>query len=159
MNVKKILFALSIAALLIGSACAASSIGGFKIDEKYDSAYNATDYSMYLNGKNDGGITIYDTVDADSEDDDNLYENLVHDDGHDYIIGDEDFKIDVNKDKTANFTDYDHAQHGVSELVKKADKEYIIVFWAKDGSDIENSKLASELQKFNKDNNITPIEF
>lgn len=66
-------------------------------------------------------------------------------------------KIDNNSDNTLNFTDYDHATHGVSEVVKAGGDEYIVVFWAKDSSKIDNSDLVSLLNDFNKDNSVKAI--
>ena len=157
MNVKKICLILVIAALFVGCAYASSDIGDFKISEEYDSAYNSTHYCVYLNGKNEGGITIYKNTTCEGHDDSNLYENFVHDDWQDYLTGDDNITIAKNGDDTVNFTDHDHSEHGISEIIKKGDKGYIIVFWAKDGTDIDNSKLMSELQKFNKDNDVEPV--
>ena len=160
MNVKKICLILAVALLFVGCAYAASEIGNFKIDPKYQNAYNETDYTVYLNAESDGGVTIFKNITDDSDDDDSdLYDDVVHDEWQDYILGDDDITLAKNSDNTVNFTDANHGQHGISEIVKKGDAEYIIVFWAKDGTDTEKTKLNSELQKFNKDNEFEPISF
>lgn len=68
-------------------------------------------------------------------------------------------KIDVGSDNIANFTDSEHATHGVSEVVKVDGKEYIVAIWAKDSSKIENSDLISQLNDFNKNNNVEVVAF
>lgn len=68
-------------------------------------------------------------------------------------------KVDKNSDNTANFTDYEHAEHGVVEVIDVDGTQYIVVFWAKDSSNVSNSDLMSQLNEFNKDNNVKPIAF
>ena len=63
-------------------------------------------------------------------------------------------KIAKNPDNTTNFTDTDHATHGVSEVIKADGEQYIVVSWAKDSTNIDNAKLMSILNDFNKNNNV-----
>lgn len=74
-------------------------------------------------------------------------------------ISDDDMKVDVGSDHIANFIDYDHATHGVSEVVKVDGKEYIVAIWAKDSSNIKNNDLMSKLNEFNKNNKVEAIAF
>ena len=74
-----------------------------------------------------------------------------------YLTGDDDVKVDEHSDNTVTFKDYDHAQHGISEVIKGDGEKFIVVFWAKDGSDIDNSKLLKQLKDFNKDNDVNTI--
>ncbi|MBR0059505.1 MAG: hypothetical protein IJP99_09275 [Methanobrevibacter sp.] len=68
-------------------------------------------------------------------------------------------KIAKNTDNTANFTDMDHKTHGVSEVVKLNGQDYVVVFWAKDSSNMDNAKLMASLTEFNKNNNVSPVAF
>ena len=70
-----------------------------------------------------------------------------------------DLKLDVGSDHIANFTDMDHATHGVSEVVDVNGDQYIIVAWAKDSSSMDAAKVLSALKDFNKDNYVEPIAF
>jgi len=90
---------------------------------------------------------------------DDILDNVIHHDGSEYIMPDDDMKIDVGSDNIANFTDYDHATHGVSEVVKKDGEEFIVAIWAKDSSNIDNSDLISQLNDFNKDDSVKVIAF
>ena len=161
MNIKGILFLILVSTLLIGSVCAAS-VGDFKVDDTYKSIYDGKYYSVYANEKQDVGIGIYKNVDDDVYDDvdnDDILDNVIHHDGREYIVGDDDLALNKSSDNTANFTDYEHATHGMSEVVKKGNEEYIITFWAKDSSDFDNAKISSLLSDFNKDNNASPVAF
>ena len=161
MDIKKILFALLVSALLIGGACAAS-VNSFDVDKDYKNLYESSYYSVYANGKENSGILIFKNVDDDKYDDkvnDDILDNVIHHDGREYIVGDDDMKVDVGSDNIAKFTDYDHATHGVSEVVKVDGKEYIVVAWAKDSSKIDNKDLLSQLKDFNKDNSVKAIAF
>ena len=111
---------------------------------------------MYLNGNQDSGITVYKEF---GDDDNESYDDLIHDEGKDYLTSDDDFKLDKNSDNTVSFTDYDHAEHGVAEVIDCGGENFIVVFWAKDTSDVSNSDLVSQLNEFNKDNNVNAIAF
>ena len=90
---------------------------------------------------------------------DDVLDHVIHHDGREYTYGDDDMAISKNSDKTANFTDYDHATHGISEVVKHGDQQFIVVAWAKDSSNMDSAKLLSALKDFNKDNNVKAIAF
>ena len=161
MDIKKIFFALLVSALLIGGACAAS-VNNFNVDNNYKSIYSSDYYSVYTNNNQDSGILIFKNVNDDAYDNkvnDDILDHVIHHDGREYITPDDDLKIDKNADNTANFKDYDHATHGVSEVIKADGEQYIVVSWAKDSSNIDNAKLASILSDFNKNNNVEPIAF
>jgi len=161
MDIKKILFALLVSALLIGGVCAAS-VNSFDVNKDYKNLYESSYYSVYANGKENSGILIFKNVNDDKYDDkvnDDILDNVIHHDGKEYIVADDDMKIDVGSDNIANFTDSEHATHGVSEVVKVDGKEYIVAIWAKDSSKIENSDLISQLNDFNKNNNVEVVAF
>ena len=157
MDFKNILLLLCISFLLFGTVCAQKTVNDFQVDESYNNAYNGTSNSLYLNEKQDSGITIYRYL-ADDDDND-AYDDLIHDEGKDYLTPDDDFKIDKKSDNTANFTDIDHAQHGVAEVINCDGEDFVIVFWAKDTSNVTTSDLISQLNDFNKDNNVKAIAF
>lgn len=161
MDAKKIFFALLVCALLVGGACAAS-VNDFKVDNTNKNIYSGEYYSVYANANQDSGINIYKNVNDDVYDDmenDDVLDHVIHHDGREYIIPDDDMKLDVGSDHIAKFTDYDHATHGVSEVVKVGGEEYIVAFWGKDSSNMSVDKLMSSLKDFNKDNNVSPIAF
>lgn len=161
MDLKKIFFALVVFSLLIGGICAAS-VNDFKIDNTYKAAYNGEYYSVYANGNQDCGISIYRNVDDDAYDDidnDDILDHVIHHDGREYILPDDDLKLDVGSDHIAKFTDYDHATHGASEVINVNGEKYIVVAWAKDSSNMDSSKLVSVLNDFNKNNNVEAIAF
>lgn len=161
MDTKKILFALIVSALLIGGVCAAS-VNDFKIDNTYKSVYNGEYYSVYANDNQDAGISIYKNVNDDVYDDienDDIFDNVIHHDGREYITADDDLKLDIGSNNIANFTDYDHATHGVSEVVDAGGDQYIVVAWAKDSSNMDFAKLSSLLNDFNKNNNVKAVAF
>ena len=161
MDFKKILFALLFSALLIGGACAAS-VNDFTIDKAYKNIYSSECYSVYTNDNNDSGIMIFKNVDDDAYDgkvNDDILDHTIHHDGREYITPDDDLKLDKNANNTANFTDYDHATHGVSEVIKTDGQEFIVVCWAKDSSKIDTLQLLSTLNDFNKNNKVELIAF
>lgn len=161
MNLKGILLLILVSSLLIGTACAAG-VNDFKIDDTYKSVYEGEYYSVHANDKQDVGICIYKNVDDDAYDDkenDDVLDNVIHHDGKEYTLGDDDMSLNKTDDKTAVFKDYEHATHGASEVVKKGNEEYIVVFWAKDSSDFNDDKINSLLSDFNKDNDVSPVEF
>ena len=161
MDMKKIFFALIVTSLLISSVCAAS-VNDFKVDDTYKNLYKGDYYSVYADNNEDSGILIFKNENDDKYDDienDDILDNVIQHDGREYITPDDDLKLDINSDNTANFTDYDHSTHGVSEVVKNGNEEYIIVAWAKDSSNIDNTKLLSTLTDFNKNNNVKAISF
>ena len=161
MYVKKILFTLLISALLVGGACAAS-VNDFTVDKAYKNIYSSDYYSAYTNDKQDSGILIFRNVDDDAYENkinDDILDHTIHHDGREYITADDDLKITKNANNTANFTDYDHATHGVSEVVKVNGEEFIVVCWAKDSSNINTAQLLSALNDFNKNNTVNTIAF
>ena len=159
MDFRNILFLLVISLLLFGAVSAQKTVNDFQVDESYNHAYNGTYTSVYLNEKLDSGITVYKDSVADVEDENDAYDGLIHYDGRDYLTNDDDFKIEKNSDNTVNFTDYDCAEHGVAEVVSVDGEDFIVVFWAKDTSDINNNDLISQLNDFNKDNDVKAIAF
>ena len=161
MDIKKIFLALLVSALLIGSVCAAS-VNDFKVDNTYKNVYGGEYYSVYADGNQDSGISIYKNVNDDVYDDienDDVLDNVIHHDGREYITPDDDLKLDVNADHIGNFTDYDHATHGVSEVIDVNGDQYIVVVWAKDSSNMDFADLLSTLNDFNKNNNVEAIAF
>lgn len=162
MNIKSILFMIFVSSLLVGSACAAG-VGDFDISKDYKQCYADDYHALYMNKDKDSGIAIYHNADDDSYADtdvDDGYDDIVHDDAKEYLTPDDDMTLDKQSDKTAEFKDVDdHAEHGIVEVVKKDGKEYVVVFWAKDSSNVKNSDLQSVLKDFNKDNSVEPIEF
>ncbi|AMD16656.1 hypothetical protein TL18_00550 [Methanobrevibacter sp. YE315] len=161
MDAKKIIFALMVSALLIGSACAAS-VNSFNIDKNYKNIYSSDYYSVYADNNQDSGILVFKNVDDDVYDDkvnDDIFDHTIQHDGREYIVADDDLKLDKNSDNTANFTDYEHATHGVSEVIKVDGEQFIVVSWAKDSSNIDTAKLISILNDFNKNNKVEAIAF
>jgi hypothetical protein len=158
MNIRHILFLVFVSALLIGSACGAKTVHDFEIDKDYKNVENQTHYSLYLNDKQDSGITVYDSL-GESDTDSSAYDDLIHDDGQEYLQMDDDFEIEKKADNIVEFKDIDHAQHGVVEVVNDDGNQYVVVFWAKDTSDVKNSDLNPLLKEFNKDNDVEAIAF
>lgn len=159
MDVKKILFIMVISTLVVGCAFAANSLNDFKVNQDYNHVAGNDYYSLNANNNKDAGIVIYKNADNDAYGDADVYDHVLHDDGRDYIQIDDDMKITKNSDNTANFTDTDHATHGVVELVDSNGQQYIVVVWAKDSSNVQNSDLASQLAQFNKDNQVKVLSF
>ena len=143
-----------ISLLLFGTACAQKTVNDFKIDGTYDAAYNGNNHSLYLNQKQDSGIAIFKNVAGDVDEDDGAHDNLIHEGGRDYLTSGEDMKIDKNSDNTFNFTDYDYCQHGIGEVIKCDGDEYVVVFFAKESSHVNNPDLITKLNEFNKDNDV-----
>lgn len=161
MDIKKICLVLIFSSLIIGSVCAAG-VNDFKIDDSYKNIYNGTYYSIYTDDSQDSGISIFKNVNDDVYDDaenDEILDNIIHHDGREYITPDDDLKLDTNSDNIANFTDYEHQTHGVSEVFEQGGDSYIAVFWAKDSSNIDNKKLSSLLEDFNKNNDVKAVAF
>lgn len=156
---KKVCMALIVFSLLVGSVCAAS-VNDYKVDSSLKQSYNGN-YSLFLNDKQDAGVAIFKNVDDDvfGDVDDDVNDAFIHDDGREYIVLDDDMKLDKNADNTANFTDYDHAEHGVVEVVSQGGEQFIVVFWAKDNSNVTNADLMAQLTEFNKANNVSPVAF
>lgn len=159
MNFRYILLLVCISFLLFGTVCAQKTVNDFQVNESYNHAYNGTSNSLYLNANQDSGITIYRYLGSDVDDDHDAYDDLIHDDGKDYLTQDDDFRLDKNSDNTANFTDIDHAQHGVVEVINCDDENFVIVFWAKDTSNVTTADLISQLNDFNNGNNVSAIAF
>lgn len=158
-HVRNVLLLLFFSLLLFGTVCAEKTVNDFEINDSYNQAYNGSYNALYLNEKQDSGITIYKNLVADVDDENEAYDDLIHDDGRDYLTPDDDMKVDKNSDNTVKFTDYDHAQHGVGEVIDCDGTEFVVVFWAKDTSDVNDSDLVSQLNEFNKDNNVKAIAF
>lgn len=157
---KKILFMLIISTLFIGCAFAANSVNDFKVNENYKHVAGNDFYSINLNDNKDAGCLIFKNVDDDAYDDNSdPYDGLIHDDGREYIEVDDDMTINKNPDNTANFTDKDHATRGVVKVAESNGQQYIVVIFAKDGSNTQNNDLASQLTQFNNDNQVKIIAF
>lgn len=160
MDFKKVLFATVVLSLLIGGACAAS-VSDFKVDDTFKNVYSSEYYSVYSHN-DDSGILIFKNVNDDVYDDkvnDDVLDNTIQHDGREYLHSDDDLKLDKNSDNTANFTDYDHATKGVSEVVDLNGEQFIVVSWAKDSANVDMAKLMSTLNEFNKNNNVKPVAF
>lgn len=161
MDAKKIFFALIVSALLVGSVCAAS-VNDFNVDSAYKNVYNGQYYSVYANGNQDSGISIYKNVNDDVYDDidnDDVFDGIIHHDGREYLYSDDDLAVNVGADHIGNFTDYDHATHGVSEVVNAGGEQFVVVVWAKNTSNMDNAKLLATLNNFNKNNNVNAVAF
>jgi hypothetical protein len=111
-----------------------------------------------LNEKQDAGIAVFKNA-AGEADDNDAYDNLLHDEANDYLTPDDDYKIDKNADNTFNFTDSDNAEHGVGEVISCDGEDYTVIFWAKDTSDVNNSDLISQLNDFNNANDVEAVAF
>jgi len=161
MNIKGVLFLILVSSLLVGSVCAAS-VNDFKVDGTFSGIYNGEYYSVYANGNQDAGVCIYKNVNDDVYDDmenDDVLDHVIHHDGREYTYGDYDMALNKSADNIATFKDYDHATHGVSEVVSQGGEQFVVVFWAKDTSSMDNAKLSSMLSDFNKNNNVSPVAF
>ncbi len=161
MNFKGILFLVLVSSLLMGSVFAAG-VTDFKVDDSFKKIYSDDYYGVFAANDTNSGINIYKNVDDDAYDgktNDDILEGTIHHDGREYIVVDDDMKIAKNTDNTANFTDMDHKTHGVSEVVKLNGQDYVVVFWAKDSSNMDNAKLMASLTEFNKNNNVSPVAF
>lgn len=159
MDFRNVLFLLVISLLLFGAVCAQKTVNDFQVDKSYEHVYNGNYHSLYIHEKQLSGIAIYRYMVGD-EDNDNIGDDLVHDDGKDYLIGEEgDITVAKNSDNTVNFTDKDYAEHGIAEVISCDGEQFVVVFWAKDVSDVNSSDLISQLNQFNKDNNVKAIAF
>ena len=157
MNMKAVFGLLVVSLLLFGAVSAQKNMSEFKVNDTYKNANEGPNHVLYINDKQDSGITIYrDVTDNDVND---AYDDLIHDEGRDYLTPDDDFKVDKNSDNTANFTDYDHAQHGVAELIDINGEKFVVVVWAKDSTSTSTADLITQLSNFNKDNNVTPVAY
>ena len=97
---------------------------------------------------------VYDDIDNND-----VLDYVIHHDGREYTYSDDDLKVSVGQNHIANFTDYEHATHGASEIIKADGQQYIVVAWAKDSSSMDMAKLISSLNDFNKNNNVEAIAF
>lgn len=161
MNLLKIFITIMVTSLLIGSACAAG-VNDFKVDNTYKNVYSGEYYSVYTSNNDNNGIMIFKNVDDDVYDDmenDDVLDHVIHHDGREYITPDDDMKLDKNQDNIANFTDFDHATKGVSEVIDVNGQQYIVVVWAKESANMDAAKLISTLNDFNKANNVNAIAF
>jgi hypothetical protein len=106
-------------------------------------------------------VVVQKNVDDDAYDElnDDAVDNMVHDDGREYLVVDDDMQITKNADGSANFTDYDHAEHGVAEVVQSGGDQYVVVFFAENSSNTTDADLMAQLTAFNKDNGVTPVAF
>lgn len=159
MNKKKVLFILAVFTLFVGYAFAANSVNDFKVNGSYKHIAGNDYYSLNMNDNKDVGFTIFKNADNDAYGNVDVYDHVLHDDGREYIQVDDDMRIDKNPDHTANFTDFDHATHGVVELVESNGQQYIVVAWAKNTSNVQNSELAQQLAQFNNDNQVKVVSF
>lgn len=141
MDLRNIFVLMAISLLLFGAVSAQKNVSDFQVDN-LNGTYTGSYFTLYLNEKQDSGVTIYKNLAGDTDEGD-AYEHLIHDDGREYITLDDDMKVDKNSDNTANFTDYEHAEHGVVEVIDVDGTQYIVVFWAKDSSNVSNSDLMS----------------
>ena len=121
MDLKKVLFIMSISLLLFGSAYASDGADNFHIDEPYSHVYDGSYYSPYFNQNQDSDIYVFENID-------NFIDNDAFN-GIYYVIIDEDVNPDKNPDNTAYFTDYDNFQHRDMEVSNQNDEPNIIVFW------------------------------
>ena len=150
MNFKKILIALILSSILIGCVGAAS-IQEYKIDAPVKEIFGSDDYVIYANSHGDGGIGIYKCIDKQEDNktvDENSLDNLIYDDGDEYITQDKDMKISVL-----------HKTHGISEVINDSGEKHVVVFWAKSSGETNMTKLNTAKDKFNEINNVTPIAF
>ncbi len=159
MDGKKVLFILAVLTLFVGCAFAANSVNDFKVNDSYKHIAGNDYYSLNANANKDVGITVYKNANDDAYGDVDVYDHVLHDDGREYIQVDDDMKIVKNSDNSANFTDYDHATHGVVELVESNGQQFIVVAWAKDSSNVQNAELAQQIAQFNNDNQVKAIAF
>ena len=160
MDFRKVLFLLLISLLLFGTVFAQKTVNDFQVDESYEQVYNGNYHSLYVHGKQLSGIAIYRYIAGDVDDNVEVDADLVHDNGKGYLIGDEDdISVAKNSDNTVNFTDKDYAEHGVAEVVSINGELFVVVFWAKNVSDIDDSELISQLNQFNMDNNVKAVAF
>lgn len=161
MDYRNVLFLAVISLLLFSTAFAQKTVNDFQVDESYNDTYDGTYTSVYLNENQDAGITVYKYAVGDDLNDilNDVYEDLVHGDGRDYLTASDEIKIVKNPDNTVNFTDYDKNQHGVSELVNSDGEDFIVVFWSKGTDNVDNADLMFQLTEFNKCNNVKAIEF
>lgn len=157
MELRNIICIFCISLLLLGAVSAQKNANEFQIDKSFNSEYNGTGYSLYLNENHDSGITVYRNLVNDEDTGD--YGKLIHDNGRDYLIPDDEMTVLKNSDDTANFTDYDNKEHGVVEVINVDGIDYVIVSWAKDGANVKDSDLLFQLIKFNKDNKVKPVAF
>ena len=157
---KKIIFALVISLFLIGCVCA-TELTDFKIDDSlYSSNYTESDMIVYFDDTNSSGLCIFKYYENETEEtNDGAGDNVVKDEGNDYLAADEDFKLDKNSDNTANFTDYDENNMGVVEVVEVDNEKFVIVFWASNGDNADYADLLVQLNDFNKENDLAPVAF
>lgn len=157
---KKIFFVLIISLFLVGCVAAAELID-FKIDDSlYTSNYTESDMIVYFDDTNSSGLCIFKYYENETEEtNDDSVDNVVKDEGNDYLVADEDFKLDKNSDNTANFTDNDENNMGVVEVVEVDNEKFVIVFWASNGNNADYADLLAQLNDFNKENNLAPVAF
>ena len=160
MDFKKILLVLIVSSLLIGTVCATNL--DFKIDDKFKEVLKNDDFVVYADDHSDAGVAIFKSIDKigdNDTNDDTLIDKIVHDDGDEYLIADDDMKLALNPDHTANFTDIDHGTVGYSEVVDHGGEKHVVVFWATNSSDMDMSALKTTMDQFNKDNSVSPLPF
>ncbi len=161
MDYKKLFVIALVSVMLLGTVYAAKGVTDFKVDKTFEKANNDSFYALYLNKDNNSGIAIYPNADDDShkhnDDTEDHSDHLVHDEGTEYLAVDDNMKITKNNDNTSHFDDSHHHTHGVVEVVKSEGKEFIVISFAKNSSDVKDSDLTKALTNFNKDNKLTPI--
>ncbi len=150
---------MAVLTLFVGCAFAANSVNDFKVNDAYKHVSGNDYFSLNMNDNRDVGITVYKNANDDAYGDVDVYDHVLHDDGREYIQVDDDMKIVKNSDNSANFTDFDHATHGVVELVESNGQQFIVVAWAKDSSNVQNAELAQQIAQFNNDNQVKAIAF
>ncbi len=57
---------------------------------------------------------------------DDVLDHVIHHDGREYTYGDDDMALNKSADNIATFKDYDHATHGVSEVVSQAENSSLL---------------------------------
>lgn len=156
---KKLFLILIIFTLSISCVYASQNLADFKVDEIYASTFNDSECIIYSENNYASGVGIFKYIDIDDNKSDDVIDNVIMDDGADYLKVDEEYQLTKNPDNTANFTDLDHGNHGVVELVDVGGEKFVIVFWMKNSNNNDNTQLMSQLTDFNKNNNLSPIAF
>ena len=59
MDLRNIIFLAVVSLLLFGAVSAQKNVDDFMIDDSYDNAFTGKCCSLYLNEKQDSGITVY----------------------------------------------------------------------------------------------------
>lgn len=158
MNYKYVSLLVIILLILFGTTFAQKTVNDFKIDEQYNKAYAGFYQSIFLNKHNDSGIAIFQKNPKGIEENASGFGHLIHKDPKDYFNSSEYYKLSQNKDGSYNFTDREYGEHGIVEVVSYAGESYIVVFWAKEYSNVHRSELHPVLINFNKINNLSIVQ-